>query len=487
MPFAPEPVAPLIPRARFFGNPSRVQGRFSPDGNWLSWIAPRDGVLNLWIAPASDTSGARPLTAEKTRPIREHFWAPDSSMILFVNDKGGDENFVLYGVDVATGAERALTPFDKTVVRIVAIDRHVKDHVLIGLNNRDPRWHDVHRLDLASGKLALVLKNDGYSAFWADASLTLRLASKPHGDGGTDFFRVEDGVVETEPFTSVGLDDSMTTWPLRFTANGSTLYWTDSRGRDTAALIAEDLTSGRRTVLAQDPKADIGDVLVDPQTGVVQAYAVNHLRNEGTAFDPDIGADLAYLKAQLKGDVYITSRTDADDAWTVVVDPVTAPAATYRYDRETKTLTKLFVNYPELEGATLAAMIPIEIRARDGLTLVSYLTLPPGSDTNGNSRRAKPVPMVLLVHGRPWARDIYSYNGYHQWLANRGYAVLSVNFRGSTGFGKAFIAAGDLQWGRKMHDDLIDAVGWAVKVGVTTVDKVRSWASPMAATLPWPG
>jgi dipeptidyl aminopeptidase/acylaminoacyl peptidase len=182
--------------------------------------------------------------------------------------------------------------------------------------------------------------------------------------------------------------------------------------------------------------------------------------------------DLALLKAQLKGDISITSRTDADDAWMIVVDAVTAPDATYRYDRKAKTLTKLFVDRPELEGATLAAMIPIEIRARDGLTLVSYLTLPPGSDPQGNGRPNEPVPMVLFVHGGPWARDNYGYNGFHQWLANRGYAVLSVNFRGSSGFGKAFITAGDLQWGAKMHDDLIDAVAWAVKAGVTTADKV---------------
>jgi dipeptidyl aminopeptidase/acylaminoacyl peptidase len=205
---------------------------------------------------------------------------------------------------------------------------------------------------------------------------------------------------------------------------------------------------------------------------MVQAYATNYLRNEWTALDRVISADLAYLKAKLKGDISVTSQTDANDAWIVEVDSATASIATYRYDRTTKALTKLFVSRPELEGETLAAMIPIEIQSRDGLTLVSYLTLPPASDPNGNGRPDKPVPMVLLVHGGPWSRDIYGYYGLHQWLANRSYAVLSVNFRGSTGFGKAFVSAGDLEWGAKMHDDLIDAVDWAIAAGITTADKV---------------
>ncbi|MDG3441164.1 S9 family peptidase [Nitrospirillum amazonense] len=471
-PPATSPAAPLIERAKFFGNPSRTQGKLSPDGKWLSWIAPRDGVLNIWVAPASDPTKAKALTAEKTRPIRQHFWSPDGKMILFVNDKGGDENFVLYGVNVATGEQRTLTPQEKTRVDIIGTSHHIKDRILVGLNNRDPKWFDVYSLDLAKGKLTLVFKNEGYAGFVADESLKLRLAAKSRPDGGTDFFRVADNKVEAQPLGAVGLDDSLTTNPLGYTEDGKTLYWIDSRGRDTAALIAQDAATGTTRVVGQSDKADVGDVLADPKTGVIQAYAIDYLRTEWTALDPKIGAELDFLKSQLKGDIHVTSRTDDDGAWTVVVDPVTAPAATYRFDRKAHTLTKLFVNRPELEGADLAAMHPVEIKARDGLTLVSYLTLPAGSDGKGDGHPDQPLPMVLFVHGGPWARDGYGYNGYHQWLANRGYAVLSVNYRGSTGFGKNFITAGNLQWGRKMHDDLIDAVDWAVKQGITTKDKV---------------
>ena len=478
MPFVAVPAiaqtnAPLIPREKIFGNPSQTAGRLSPDGKWLSWIAPRDGVLNIWVAPAANPKAAKALTNERVRPIRQYFWAPDSSQILFINDKGGDENFLLYGVDVTSGAQRTLTPFDKTRVQVVNISNDVKDRILIGVNNRDAKWHDVHSLDLKTGKLTPVLMNTGgYGGFIADEQLRVRVATKPTADGGTEFYRVVDGKVEAQPFEQIGLEDSQTTQPVGFTTDGKTLYWIDSRGRDTAAIVAQDVATAQTTVVAQNARADIGGAMSNPKTGRLEAYAVNYLKNEWTPVGNAVKADLEFLKSRLKGEIGVTSRTDADDKWIVAVDPVTEPSAAYLYDRKARTLTKLYVTRPELEGATLAAMHPVEIKTRDGLTMVSYLTLPPGSDADGDGRPEKAVPMVLLVHGGPWGRDAYGYNGTHQWLANRGYAVLSPNFRASTGFGKKFISAGDLQWGTKMHDDLLDAVDWAVGTGVTSADKV---------------
>lgn len=463
----------LIERAKLFGNPSKIAAAISPDGRWLSWIAPRDGVLNVWVAPIDKPDQARALTAEKTRPIRSVFWAPDSKSLLFVNDKGGDENFLLYGVDVASGRQKVLTPFEKTRVQVVNISRHVKDRILIGVNNRDPRWHDVYSLDLASGKLALVHKNTGdYAGFVADEQLVLRLAVKSRPDGGSDYFRVVKDKVEEKPVAQVDLDDALTTSPLGFTTDGKTLYWNDSRGRDTAALVAQDVAGGTSRVVAQDARADIASGLFDVRTGQVQAYEVDFLKHEYVALDKDVKADLDHLKREMKGDFQVRSRTDADDKWIVDLDPVSAPPSTWLYERKGKRLTRLFTARPELEGAPLVPMFPQEIKARDGLNLVSYLSLPKSADPTGSGKAARPVPMVLLVHGGPWARDTYGYRGYHQWLANRGYAVLSVNYRGSTGFGKGFISKADLQWGRKMHDDLVDAVEWAVKSGVTTRDKV---------------
>ena len=464
---------PLIPRTSLFGNPVKSQGKISPDGKSFAFIAPRDGVMNLWVAPIGDLAAAKPLTAETKRPIRQYFWSPDSRQLLFINDAGGDETFLLYGVDIATAAVRALTPFQKTRVRIVQVSPDVPDRILVGVNNRDPKWHDVYSLDLASGKLTPVLMNMGeYADFLVDQKLVIRGASKARDDGGSDYYRVVDNRVEAKPFESVGLDDSLSTAPLGYTSDGKTLYWLDSRNRETAALIAQDVASGKRSVIGSDARADIGGAISDPRTGKVLAYGVEYLRNEWKPLDERVGADIAFLEGKLKGDIALTSQTLDNDKWTVAVDPVTSPSSVWLYDRTSKALTKLYTGRPALEGMPLAAMYPVEIKSRDGLTLTSYLTLPPGSDADGDGRPNAPVPLVLLVHGGPWGRDNYGYDGIHQLLANRGYAVLSTNFRASTGFGKSFLKAGDLQWGRAMHDDLIDATDWAIGRGITTADKV---------------
>ena len=464
---------PLIPRATLFGNPVRAGGQISPDGKQFAFIAARDGVMNLWVAPIGNMDAAKPLTAEKLRPIRQYFWSPDSRQLLFVNDKGGDENFLLYGVDTASGTTRALTPFTKTRVQIVKVSNLVQDRILVGVNNRDAKWHDVHSLDLASGKLTPVLINKGdYSGFLADENLVLRSASKARADGGSDYYRIVANKVEATPFEKVGLDDSLSTAPAGYTADGKTLYWIDSRDRKTAALVAQDVASGKRTVIGSDARADIGNVIADPRTGEVLAYGVNYLRREWKPLDAAVGRDLSFLEGRLQGDISISSATTDNSKWTVAVDPVTAPQSVWLFDRKTRALTKLYTPRPALEGMPLAAMHPVEIRSRDGLILPSYLTLPPGADVNKDGKADRPVPMVLYVHGGPWARDGYGYNTAHQLLANRGYAVLSVNFRGSTGFGKDFVTASNLQWGRKMHDDLLDATDWAVAQGVTTADKV---------------
>ena len=463
---------PLIPREALYGNPSRSGGQISPDGAWLAWMAPHEGVMNVWLAPAADPSAARLMTHSDDRPIPTFFFAPDSRSVLYIQDKAGDENYLLYQVQIDSGAERCLTPFENTRARIVGASQAIKDKVLIGLNNRDARFHDVHRLDLNSGALDLVLENDSYAGFLADDTLTLRFAIRQNAAGGTDMFEITEGTVAETPRESTTLEDALTTGAAGYTADGKTLYWYDSRGRDTAALFAEDTATGEKRLIAEDAKADIGGTMRHPVSGVVEAYSVNYLKTEWIALDPGIKASLDWLKERLPGEFAVQSRTDDDDKWIVGNDPLTAPARAYLYDRTAQTLTELYVTRPELEGAPLVPMHKLEIPARDGLALVSYLTLPPGSDPEHSGVPGTPVPMVLLVHGGPWARDGYGFNRAHQWLANRGYAVLSVNFRGSTGFGKAFVNAANLQWGARMHDDLIDAVEWAVERGVAERDKV---------------
>ncbi|MEO0464238.1 MAG: S9 family peptidase [Pseudomonadota bacterium] len=467
-----EETVDLIPRDALFGNPTKAQGRLSPDGKWLSWLAPKDGVLNIWIAPRDDQSKAKAMTASTDRPIRSHFWAPDGKSVGYIQDKGGDENFLLYKIDVETGEEVNLTPFEKTRVEIIGASETIKDKLLIGLNNRDPQFHDVYMLDINSGEMELVYENNGFASFMADDTLKLRMAFRQNAEGGTDYFRITDNTAAEEPFETTAMEDSLTTSPAGYTTDGSVLYWLDSRGRDTAALYAQDTQTGDKTLLAEDEKADIGGTIRDNQTGEVLAYSVDYLKTEWTATDPGIKASLEWLDEKLDGEYGISSRTDDDKTWIVWNDPVTSPSSTYIYDREAETLTPFYVSRPELEGAPLVPMHPVEIASRDGLTLPSYLTLPPMSDSDGDGRPDEAVPMVLLVHGGPWARDGYGFDGTAQFLANRGYAVLQVNFRGSTGFGKNFLNAGNLEWGLKMHDDLIDATDWAIAEGITSEDQV---------------
>ena len=461
---------PLITRQALFGNPVRSSGSISPDGKWLGWMAPHQDVMNVFIAPFDQPAEARRMTSAVDRPIPTYFFAPDSASVLYVQDKAGDENYLLYRVDIASGEERCLTPFEDTRVRLVAFSDTIRDKALVGLNNRDPRHHDVHLLDLNTGELTPVLQNDGaFVAFVADDSLTLRWALRQNEAGGNDMFEVVDGKIAETPRESTALEDSMTTFVAGYTTDGRTLYWIDGRGRNTAALIAEDVDTGERTVIAENDKADVGGTLRHPRTGVVEAYAANYLKNEWIALNEEMKITLGWLRERLPGEFGVQSRTEADDKWLVWHDPLTGPTRALLYDRRAGTLSEFYVTRPELEGAPLRPMHPLEIRSRDGLTLVSYLTLPPGTD---GDRPASPVPMVLLVHGGPWARDGYGFNRMHQLLANRGYAVLSVNFRGSTGFGKAFVNAANLEWGAKMHDDLIDAVNWAVTQGIARKDKV---------------
>jgi len=458
---------PLIERAKLFGNPTRTQGRLSPDGKWLSWIAPSEGVLNVWVAPSGAPGEARVLTTETKRPIRRHFWSPDSAMILFMNDTGGDEDFLLYGVPVAGGEPVSLTPFEKTTAQVVGMSHRITDRILVGLNNRDPRWHDVHSLELASGKLDLVRENDGYSGFLADEDLVLRVAIRPNAEGGQDYFRIEAGEIAGEPFLSHGLDDSQTTQPIGFTTDGATLYWLDARGRDTAAAFAMDWKTGEKTLLAEDPRADVEGAMRHPTTGELEAVSVNYLVPERKILAPGVKDDIAFLDGKL-GHWDLASRTDADDRWVVETNNSEAASETWLYDREARSLTKLFDSRPELAGVPLAKMRPVEIPSRDGKTLVSYLTLPVGT----GDKPGQALPMVLLVHGGPWARDVYGFHRNVQFLANRGYAVLQVNFRGSTGLGKDFTNAGNGAWGTSMHDDLIDAVNWAVAEGYADPAKV---------------
>ncbi|BCW88686.1 Dipeptidyl aminopeptidase BIII [Alphaproteobacteria bacterium SO-S41] len=469
---AQEGGAPLIPRAELFGNPSKTNAQISPDGQWIAFLAPSNGVLNIWVAPAGKVDEAKVVTASTDRPIRQIFWANNSAVVLYLNDKGGDENFLLYSADPATGENKLITDFPKTRVVPFGGSESRPDEMVIGLNNRDPRYFDPYLLNTRTGALTKIADNtEEYDGYVVDDALKLRFASKANQDGSVEVFKLDDALKATS-YTKIGFEDAQTTAPAGMTTDGKTLYFIESRDRDTIAVTATNLETGETKVVAQDPKADIQGTIADPVSGALLAYSTHYLKTEWTAIDPAIQGDIDFLNANLKGQWTLNSQSRDNTVWVLTNDPVTASVNYQLYDRKAKTLTKLFDVRPALADDTLAPMYGVEIKSRDGLTLPSFLTLPAGADTNGDGKPETPVPMVLNVHGGPWAQDQYGYDAEAQWLANRGYAVLQVNYRGSTGYGKNFINAADREWGGKMHDDLLDAVKWAEDEGITTPDKV---------------
>ena len=461
----------LIPRQLLFGNPNRTSPALSPDGTMLSFLAPRDGVMNLWVCPVGKLDEAKPLTSEKSRPLRSYLWAPNSSDLLYVQDTAGDENFLLYAVNAKSGTQRKLTDFQKTRVAIYALSWNRPDEVVIGLNNRDPRWHDAWLLNIKTGELTLLHENkERLSAYTIDDNFRIRFASRTRPDGGWELLKFQDGPPQVN--MSVDYEDADNTSITGLTQDGSTLYMLDSRGRDKSVMKAIDVASGAEKLLAEDRRADVGGALHDPVTRRALAYRVTYLRTEWHVLDRSVADDFAFLNANVKGEWGPVSRSKDSSRWIVARNDAQAPGEFLLYERKPQKVSKLFTARPDLEGKPLVPMHGLEIKSRDNLTLVSYLTLPAGADTNGDARPEKPVPMVLLVHGGPWGRDGYGYNSLHQWLANRGYAVLSVNFRASTGFGKTFLRAGDKEWAGRMHDDLIDAVNWAVAQRIAPKDKI---------------
>jgi dipeptidyl aminopeptidase/acylaminoacyl peptidase len=458
---------PVIPRSALFGNPEKAQARVSPDGKHVSFIAPKDGVLNVWVGPRSDPSAAKPVTK---RGIRQHFWAYDNKHVLYLQDEGGDENWHLYATDVAAGTTKDLTPYKKVQAQVAGLSWKKPGVVAVGLNDRAEEWHDIWEVNIATGKRVLVEQNtQEYGGYDLDLDLKPRLALK-NGADGNEIFRKTGG--KWVSLLKFGQEDSLTTATIGIEGTGTSALMQSSVGRDKSALVRVDLASGKITVLGASEQADVESVWTDPRTRTPQAYTVNYLKPEVTVLNKALQKDVDLLTRELGEGFAIGNRTLDDSVWTVATNDALAPSSSYLYDRKTGKVTKLFDTRPALAKSPLVPMQSLELKSRDGLTMVSYLSLPPGSDANGDNIPDSPVPMVLNVHGGPWGRDGYSFDNEHQWLANRGYAVLAVNFRGSTGFGKSFTNAGNREWGAKMHDDLLDAVEWAVKNKITTADKV---------------
>ena len=467
------PETPLIPRQTLFGNPDRAMVRLSPDGQHLAYLAPLDGVLNVWVAPADRPDDAQPITHDTGRGVQQYVWAYTNDRILYLKDNDGDENWRVFSVHIDSHDTVDLTPFEGVQAQISQLSPEFPQELIVGLNDRDPQLHDLYRIDLTTGERELLVQNDeGFLGYLCDHGFRIRFALRFTPEGGVEMYQPGEGDEAWTIYDQFAGEDVLTTNPVGLDAEGQTLYMIDSRGRDTAAAVAIDLASDERHVLASDERADASDALTHPRELTVQAVAFNYERKAWQILDERIRADLEHLKAVEDGDVEIASRTLDDDRWIVAYARDDGPVHYYRYDRESKATDFLFTNQEALEGQPLARMHPVVIPSRDGLDLVSYLTLPPDRDLDGDGCPDEPLPLVLFVHGGPWARDEWGYHPYHQWLANRGYAALSVNYRGSTGFGKSFINAANHEWAGAMHDDLIDAVDWAIDQHIADPDRV---------------
>lgn len=461
----------MIPRAILFGNPDKAAVRLSPDGAMISYLQPTDGVLNVWVAPVDQPLNARAVTNDTNRGIRRYQWAFDSRHVIYLQDVGGDEDWKVYSVDVVTGQERCLTPYDKIAANIQHASSEYPSEILVAINNRNPRLHDIHRVNVANGQSELVVENPGFLGFVTDDLFRVRQALQFQPDGSLMVLTLTtDG--QWKPAETIPQSDSLTTSPVGFDHSGEILYFIDSRERETAALVEINPDTGDKRVLFEDPRADVSNLIVHPATGRVQAVASNFAREEWTVLDDDIRDDIDFIRSRTRGDFQITSRTLDDSAWLVALTRDDGPVEYFLYVPDDHALTYLFSNRKALEEQPLTRMHDVVIQARDGLNLVSYLSLPRWLDSDGDGRPAEAIPMVLLVHGGPWARDQWGFDPMHQLLANRGYAVLAVNYRGSTGFGKSFINEADGEWAGRMHDDLLDAVSWAVRERIADPQRV---------------
>jgi dipeptidyl aminopeptidase/acylaminoacyl peptidase len=460
--------AALPARRVFFENPDCTNVRLSPDGRHLAYVAPVDRVLNLWIAPAASPERGKPLTRVRDRNISTDIhWAYTNRHVVFFQERGGDENWRAASVDIATGAIVPLTPPRGVQAEVQDSDHRVPDEILFRHNARDKRFFDLYRINVVNGRSRLVYENRDYAEMLTDSRFRLRLAVRYAANGSAEW--VERRGNAWIPFLAVPIRDVDATSLLNLSDDGNTLYMLDSRGRDKAALVAIDMTTRQAKVLAEDDEADIVAVHFESRTRRPLAALAVKDRRRWHAIDPTAATDLERLARYGAGDPDFVSRSDDNSQVTAFLERDAASGEYVMIDHVAGTMRRLFVQRAALAALELRPMQPIVIPARDGLALNGYLTMP--AATPG----AQPCPMVLVVHGGPYDRDVWGFSPTHQWLASRGYAVLTINYRGSTGFGKAFVTAADREWGGRMHDDLIDAVEWAIGRGLADRKRVAIW------------
>jgi dipeptidyl aminopeptidase/acylaminoacyl peptidase len=448
-----------IPLKDFFDNPKISGAAISPDGKRLAFLSPENNRLNIWVCDTgSDLASAKAVTHDTKRGIITYAWTRDSSYILFEQDQGGDENFHLYRTDPSNPNAKAvdLTPSEGARAQIIDLPRDRPNAALVAINARDKRYFDAYEIDIASGRSRLLEKNPGdVDAWFADGHGIIRACAAQLGttteirvrDLGSGLFRLLATYSDEESASIHGVGP-----------DGSFLYISSARGSNTERLVTLDLKTGKETVIDEDPEYDLSEVLISDQTNELLGVGYDRERLTYKAFEKQFARDLSALEMVHDGEIHFRSSTRDEKRWVIAYDSPNDPGATYLYDRETGQAQFLYRPRPWLPRDALADVKSITFQSRDGLAIHGYLTVPKGVE-------ARNLPTVLVVHGGPWARDNWGYDPETQFLANRGFAVLQINYRGSTGYGKRFLHAGDREWGGKMLDDLVDGAEWAVSQG----------------------
>ena len=452
-----------IPVRDFFRHPERSNFRISPDGNTLAFLQPYERRMNIYVQPIAGGEPKR-LTNETARDIPDHFWkGPDR--LVYVKDFGGDENFHVVAVNKDGSGLKDLTPFDGVRAEIIDQLRDFPDQLLVGLNKRNKEVFDAYRLDLKTGELELIAENPGNITSWlADHAGNIRGAQTT--DGVNTSFLYRDGA--SGPFTTVlttSFRDSFS--PLFFTFDNKSLYAASNLGRDKQAIVLVDpATTKEQKVLFEHPDVDVDGLSFSRKRKVLTTISYVTWKPQRKFLDAETEKLFAALDKQLPGYEFgIQSTTDDEDRFVVAAYNDRTPGTRYLYDRGADKLTKLGDIAPWLPETKMARVKPIEYKSRDGLTINAYITLP-------NGEESKNLPVIVNPHGGPWARDVWGWNPEVQMLANRGYAVLQMNFRGSTGYGRRFWQASFKQWGLKMQDDITDGVNYLVKEGIADPKRI---------------
>jgi dipeptidyl aminopeptidase/acylaminoacyl peptidase len=467
--------APLLDRELFFGDPEISGSQLSPDGKWMSFMKPYNGARNIWVKAADEPfDAARPVTADE-RPVPGYFWSRDSRYLLYVQDKGGDENFHVWAVDPAgqvaadTGvpAARDLTPVDGVRAQILSVPKNNPGTMMVGLNDRDPSYHDIYQVDIASGERVLLRENtEGVGGWMFDNQGQLRLAYRPLPGGGAELLRVDmDGLKQIATTT---YEEDMN--PAGFHPDGKRVYVATNRGDvDLIELYLLDLETGAWQLVEKDPEnqVDFGGANFHPETDELMATFYVGDRVRVYPRTPEAETLWKNLKASLPdGEIGVNSTSRDLSKVLASVSSDVDPGSVYLFDAATGKSTLQYRSRPELPSEHLAHMKPVSFTARDGMTIHGYLTLPRGVEH-------KNLPTVMYIHGGPWARDYWGYEPYCQFLANRGYAVMQVNYRSSTGYGKHYTNAGNREWGiGAMQHDVTDAVQYLIEQGYADPEKV---------------